>query len=187
MKHRPIIFLGPSLPVAEAREIIDADYRAPLRSGDLDSIACAATVGVIDGVLDRTARTGTAEIRRTLARGICILGAASTGALIASRVRHARLQGFGRVCEFLAQCPEEAEDLIAVLYAEHDNSQLTEPLINAVLSCIDACTSAGVPTNNLSSLVRRFRSIPVPDRSHDALQATLHDVLADAGQTSRYR
>ena len=180
MKHRPIIFLGPSLPVAEARKIIDADYRAPLRSGDLDGIGCAAMVGVIDGVLDRTHRIGTSEIHRALERGICILGAASTGALIASRVPHTRLQGVGRINDFMALCPEEAEDLVAVLYTEHDHARLTEPLVNAVLSYIDACTSAGIPICDLSVLLRRLRTLPLPDRSRDSLQMALRAVSAEA-------
>ena len=53
-------------------------------------------VGLIDGVLDRTHQIGTSEIRRALERGVFILGAAGTGALIAGRVPHTRLQGVGR-------------------------------------------------------------------------------------------
>ena len=39
-----VVFLGPSLPLAEARSLLTADYRPPLRRGDLDAIAAPAVV-----------------------------------------------------------------------------------------------------------------------------------------------
>src|SRR5262245_30064779 len=31
---RPIVFLGPSIRESDARQVLDADYRAPIRRGD---------------------------------------------------------------------------------------------------------------------------------------------------------
>ena len=70
-----------------------------------------------------------------------------------------------------------------MLYAEHDHARLTEPLVNAVLRYIDACTSVGVPTCDLSVLLRRLRSLPLPERSRDTLQMVLRDVSAESGRS----
>jgi hypothetical protein len=46
---RPVVFLGPSLPRPVAEAILEADYRPPVRRGDLDDVGQARTVLLIDG------------------------------------------------------------------------------------------------------------------------------------------
>ena len=48
-----VIFLGPSLPIAEAREILDAIYLPPAKQADLISAVTTYkpdAIGLIDGV-----------------------------------------------------------------------------------------------------------------------------------------
>ena len=46
---RPVVFLGPSTPLEAARAILDADYRRPVRRGDLERLPPGQIVGIIDG------------------------------------------------------------------------------------------------------------------------------------------
>src|SRR3569833_3101571 len=80
----PVVFHGPSLPLAEAHSLPAANYRPPLRRGDLDAIAAPAVVAVVDGVLEPEARLPPEEARRAAERGLCLFGAASVGALLAA-------------------------------------------------------------------------------------------------------
>ena len=43
----PIVFLGPSLERARASCILQADYRPPVKRGDLDALQGPATVAII--------------------------------------------------------------------------------------------------------------------------------------------
>ncbi len=47
-----VVFIGPSLPLAEAREILDADYHPPIARGDITALLNDPPdiIGIIDGV-----------------------------------------------------------------------------------------------------------------------------------------
>jgi hypothetical protein len=177
---KPIIFLGPSLPRVEATTILDADYRPPLSIGDLDDINSQAIVGIVDGVLD-AARLPLAEAQRAIDRGVSILGAASTGALLASDCRLSGIVGLGRVFTFLSRFSGNREDLIASLYAEHDNTLLTVPLINVVLAY------PGLRLADAQTLATSLCDIPMESRSLDRINdriLDLHPPLAGLPQLS---
>jgi ribosomal protein S12 methylthiotransferase accessory factor len=75
--HSRIVF-GPSLSLDEAKLILlDVDYRAPIKRGDLDGIASGSVVGNIDGVF----AISPGEIREAVDYGIDVYGAASMAAL----------------------------------------------------------------------------------------------------------
>src|SRR5436305_8306237 len=87
MPSERIVFVGPSIPLARARlSLPDAEYRPPIRRGDLDGIAPGAVVGVIDGVFAQTLAISPGEIREAIDSGVAVYGAASMGALRAAEV-----------------------------------------------------------------------------------------------------
>ncbi len=49
----PIVFIGPSMSLKAARQILDADYRAPAKRGDSEGLESGMGVGLIDGVFDQ--------------------------------------------------------------------------------------------------------------------------------------
>src|SRR5580700_9812280 len=57
----PIVFLGPSLPQEEALRIVKAEYRPPIRRGDLDGIPAGSIVAIIDGVFDQSLAVSATE------------------------------------------------------------------------------------------------------------------------------
>ncbi|MDW9237092.1 putative tfuA domain protein core [Burkholderia thailandensis] len=61
--------MGPSLSHDDARGILDAEYRPPIRRGDLDGFGQGIIVAIIDGVFDQQLAVTPSELRAALARG----------------------------------------------------------------------------------------------------------------------
>lgn len=174
----PIVFIGPSLPLEEAEGLLVAEFRAPLRAGDLDQVPDRALVGIVDGVLEPSCRLCASEVKRAAERGVQLYGAASTGALLAVTTPH--VEGLGRIAGLLRRYQlQSAQDLISVLYSEHDNERLTEPLVHAVLWAEDR----GYPTEEF---LTRLRKIPLPQRSPENLVRCAAEVFGEAHPQLRF-
>jgi ribosomal protein S12 methylthiotransferase accessory factor len=126
--RRPIVFTGPSLAQDEAHGILDAEYRPPIRRGDLEMVAGGSTVVIIDGVFDQHLAVSPTEIREALARGVEIFGASSMGALRAVEVPG--VTGVGRVFEMYARGEIEDDDEVAIEFDPRNLRQICEPLVN---------------------------------------------------------
>lgn len=174
MSPRPIIFLGPSLSRAEARAIVDADFRPPLRAGDLEALPDGSIVGIVDGVLDASSRLPPCEAVRAIARCEQLYGAASTGALLAAQLRDTPFIGLGRVFELVDRHPEAADDLVAVFYVDPEGPALTEPLANAVLSFIDRWRPHD--SRLVDELIEALRAIPIEKWAKPTVEDCLRDL-----------
>ena len=85
---KPVVFLGPSLPGAAARMILDADYRPPAQRGDILGAARdgARLIGLVDGFFHGVPAVWHKEILFALEQGAQVWGAASMGALRAAEL-----------------------------------------------------------------------------------------------------
>lgn len=175
MSPLPIVYLGPSLSRTEARTILSADFRPPLRSGDLDALPCYTVVGIVDGVLDAQSRLRPCEAIHALGRGIRLFGAASTGALLAAQLRTTGFVGIGRIFKLVALHPDVADDLVAVMYAEHDDTALTEPLVNAVLAFLENRNLAD--RRPVGEVIAALRTIPLHERTSIAVECRLQSLF----------
>lgn len=175
MSPLPIVYLGPSLPRTDARTILSADFRPPLRTGDLDALPCYSVVGIVDGVLDAQSRLCPSEAMRALGRGIRLFGAASTGALLAAQLRNTGFVGIGRVFRLVALHPDVADDLVAISYAAHDDTALTEPLVNAVLAFLENRNLAD--RRPVGEVIAALRTIPLHERTNIAVESRLQSLF----------
>jgi len=75
-KKKIIVFTGPSLSVEEASIILEADYRAPIKRGDIiEAIKDSPEViGIIDGVFHQQPAVSHREILEALKKGIKVVG-----------------------------------------------------------------------------------------------------------------
>src|SRR4051812_34796576 len=104
-----VVFLGPSLPLEHAKRTLPgADYRPPIKRGDLDAIPGGTIVGMIDGVFGQTLAISPEEIREAVDRGVTIYGSSSMGALRAAEVRG--VLGVGRIFEMYRSGAIERDD-----------------------------------------------------------------------------
>ena len=90
------VFLGPSLPIAEARQVLpQAVYHPPAAVGDVYRVAASgdcSVLALIDGLFQSVPAVWHKEILFALELGLRVFGASSMGAL-----RAAELDVFGMV------------------------------------------------------------------------------------------
>jgi hypothetical protein len=125
----PIVYLGPSLSLDSARHLLAADYRPPVRRGDLPE-RYGGTVIIIDGEFRQSLAVSPNEILRLLDRGTRVLGAASMGALRAVELGPFGMIGVGWVYDAYRCGRIQADDEVAVTYAIDGFRCLTVPLVN---------------------------------------------------------
>lgn len=87
-KNPAIVFLGPTLPVRDAKRLLAADYRPPARQGDVFRAIDDApdTILLIDGVFEAVPSVWHHELIAAVASGIRVFGACSMGALRAAEL-----------------------------------------------------------------------------------------------------
>ncbi len=94
-----IVFLGPTLPLAEARALLpSAQFRPPVAMGDVYRLVRPAAgrpparIAIIDGLFEQVPAVWHKELLYAMERGVEVSGAASMGAL-----RAAELHAFGMI------------------------------------------------------------------------------------------
>ena len=95
-----VIFLGPSLPLEEARQILDAVYLPPAQQADIVSVVGMHrpdVIGLVDGEFGQSLSVWHKEILYALDRGIHVFGASSMGALRAAETDMFGMIGVGEV------------------------------------------------------------------------------------------
>lgn len=149
------VFLGPSLPLTEARQICAAVYLPPVRLGDVHrcvEFGGATAIGIIDGYFERVPAVWHKEILWALASGVAVAGAASMGALRAAELAPFGMQGIGRIFEAYARGvfppfdsePFEDDDEVAVVHGPAEAGWMaTEAMVN-IRATLAAAAAAGI-------------------------------------------
>lgn len=118
-RDRPIVFLGPTLPLVEARNIVDAEFYPPAAQGELFRAARERPPAIllIDGTFLSSPTVWHKEILWALSEGVPVLGAASLGALRAAELTAFGMIGVGEVFQDYYSAALRADDLVAVQFA----------------------------------------------------------------------
>lgn len=152
------MFLGPSLPIDEARRIVpDAIFLPPARQADLLSAVInlqPQVVGLIDGVFLNTASVWHKEILRALEWGVHVLGASSMGALRAAETACYGMVGIGEVYHSYACGELMDDDEVALTHGPEEDGyrKFSEPMVN-VRATLAAAQAAHVIDAKDASLV----------------------------------
>jgi hypothetical protein len=180
---RAVIFLGPTLALEEAREVLDATYLPPASQGDVFRAVAtsdADVVGIIDGNFSEVPAVWHKELLWAMSQGVRVIGAASMGALRAAELADFGMIGEGRV--FAAyrsgvlapyEAPFEDDDEVAVVHAPAELGH--RPLSDALVDI--RCTVARAAQEGVISAALRDRLVQLgkarfyPERSYDALIA----------------
>src|SRR5262249_22679622 len=119
---RVFVFLGPTLPVGRARELLDAVYLPPVQQGDVLRLLGRAprVIGIVDGYFDTVPAVWHKEILLAMAEGVHVFGAASMGALRAAELHPFGMVGVGRVFECYRDGVLTADDEVAVAHGPGD-------------------------------------------------------------------
>jgi hypothetical protein len=173
-----VIFLGPSLPVEEARVILDADYRPPVKRGDIAAIPPEVdVVGIIDGVLLNDAAVGHREILSLLDRGVKVFGASSMGALRAAELADFGMVGIGRIYEEYASGRVEGDDEVVLSFDPFSLLPLSEPLINIRLNLQKARVAGVIGPETEIALMSEMKKVFYPLRNFSLLSEMAEKLL----------
>ncbi len=186
-----VVFSGPSLELAAARSILDADYRPPVANGDVVRAvrSGARAIGIVDGAFEWTLSVWHKEILWALAEGVHVLGAASMGALRAVELAPFGMRGIGRVYELYRDGVLEDDDEVAVVHAPGDGYEAASDAMIDIRCTLCSAARDGViadhtrrrlteiaksrfyPDRHYGSIVDAARSEGLPEAELDALEA----------------
>jgi hypothetical protein len=180
MSGEPIVYLGPSLPVEEAERLLAADYRPPVKRGDLPASVDGRLVIIIDGEFGQNLSVSPKEILKLLDQGTRVMGASSMGALRAAELHPFGMEGCGWVFENYRSGRIVGDDEVALAYSPFDARPLTIPLVN-VRYWLNQLNAAGVidrPTAR--RLLNRARRIFFAERTPERLEEEFAAVVGEA-------
>lgn len=192
-----VVFLGPTLPVEEARRTLDAVYLPPVRQGDIWRLTSAfrpSAIGIVDGYFERVPAVWHKEILWALRQGIPVVGAASMGALRAIELLAFGMLGIGKVFEAYRSGrlppdtePFEDDDEVAVVHGPAESGYLaSDALVNMRFTLARACAEGVIDAAERDTLIRLAKGIFYKDRSYDELlRRATGDVPAEALATLR--
>jgi hypothetical protein len=177
-----VVYLGPSLPEAKARAILEADYRPPIRRGDLKKAVKdgARIVGIIDGTFYSGSPVAHKEILDVLKKGITVVGGSSMGALRASELDVFGMIGVGRVYECYRSGRIVADDEVAVTYNPVTGEQMSEPLVNVRYQLKSAENEGIVTKDERTAVLSMVADIYYPGRTYTKITglATEKNILS---------
>lgn len=165
-----VVFLGPSLTLERAREVLpSARYLPPARQGDVfRALADTPRVLVlIDGVFESVPSVWHHELRAALGGGVHVIGASSMGALRAAELRDEGMRPVGRIARSYADGSRVDDADVALLHADADDGfrGLTVPLVN-VEATVAVCVRRRLLTSREArALLRTARATFFKDRS----------------------
>ncbi|MFG3438818.1 TfuA-like protein [Nonomuraea sp. NPDC047897] len=191
-RRPPVVFLGPTLPVAEAARILAADYRPPAELGSVYRAARErpAAIGIVDGYFERVPAVWHKEILYALSLGVRVYGAASMGALRAAELAEFGMIPVGEVAEQYRRGVLTDDDEVAVLHAPTQGGYrpLSEPMVNIRATLAAAVRETVVGEEVAAALAALAKDMFYPDREWGALldRAGADDPAA-AAQLARLR
>jgi hypothetical protein len=142
-----IVFVGPSLPAAEASALLACELRPPARQGDVFRALGEQpdALVLLDGVFESVPSVWHHELRAALEAGVAVFGAASMGALRAAELHPLGMRGVGRIFEAYREgrLVDDAEVALLHAPAERGFRALTVPLVQ-VRAAADRALGRGV-------------------------------------------
>lgn len=168
-----LVFLGPTLPRAQAEQLLNAIYLPPAAQSDLISALHKYqpdVIALIDGVFFNSPSVWHKEILYALKQGVAVYGASSMGALRAAETDNFGMIGFGRIYQQYAD-GELDDDEVALVYdsAEQGYRPLSEPMVN-VRATFDHAHRQGILNNSeLEQLIAISKSIYFAERTFQSI------------------
>ena len=189
---RTCVFLGPTLPLAEAEKILPmADFLPPVSVGD---VLRAVRDGyenlvLVDGYFHGVPSVWHKEIMYALSLDIGVVGCSSMGALRAAELWPYGMAGSGRIFEAYRDGTYESDDEVAVLHGDEESGYrcASEPLVN-IRHGLDLARRAGVLSAALErQLVGRAKGLFYADRHWARVVADLASLTRSEDKAGRLR
>jgi TfuA protein len=188
----PVIFLGPSLSHEKAREIFaDADFRPPAKKGDLLKLAAnpdVKMVGLVDGVFLQDYPPTPIEVYQLARReGVLLAGAASLGALRAVELEKFGMVGIGRIFELYKKGKVNADDEVAVTFADGDFRVQSEAMIDIRYNLYLAKKLGVISEATKRALASVAKGIYFPHRNYQDIIDETKRAYTELGDIENFR
>ena len=169
-----IIFLGPTMDVVEAQQILDADYRPPAKKGDFLGLATMPEgkhfVGFIDGVFLHDYPPSPIEVYQLLLKkNFFLAGSSSLGALRAVELEKYGMIGIGKVFELYKKGIIFADDEVAVTYAPGDYKLQSEAMVDVRFNIFLARKRGIISEFCRSLLTKEAKALYFPYRTYETI------------------
>lgn len=191
MSSQVIAFLGPTLPTAEARQHLDADYRPPVAQGDVLRAVTErpAAILLIDGYFANMPSVWHKEVLFALKEGIPVLGAASMGALRAAELHSFGMTGVGDIFEAYLDGRLEDDDEVAIIHgpAELGYPALSEAMVNIRRTLSDAFAGKIIGAFTRQNLQRIAKDLPYRERNYGRVLREAAEEGLDEAELERFR
>lgn len=192
-KKRIVVFIGPSLSLNEAREILDAEYYPPVARDDVAILLNDPPdiIGIIDGVFHQQPAVSHREILRALEAGVIIVGGSSMGALRSAELDYAGMIGIGNVYRNYRDGVIESDDDVAIVFNPETHELLSEALVSMNHNFQMAEKEGIITASDVKNLYETAKKIYYPQRTYtrvlkdsnleDDKKKELKDYLANNG------
>ena len=165
---RCIIFVGPTISLAEAKNILpDAEYFPPARQSDFLSIVRERKpdiIGLIDGEFSQSLAVWHKEILDALARGIHVYGSSSMGAIRAAECADFGMVGIGHVARAFSSYQYTNDDTVALCY-DSDYKKISEPLCNILFTTAKMVSNKAITKEQAEKVQKRAERLYYPERT----------------------
>lgn len=166
-----VIYTGLSISFDEAKNILDADYKPPIKRGDinnlLDKREDVEIIGIIDGVFHQSPAVSHKEILRALKNDITVVGGASMGALRACELYPYGMIGIGNIFEDYKNGIIESDDDVAVSLNPTTYEQISDSWINMKYNFQQAQDANIITCKETENLLATAKEIYYPRRSFE--------------------
>jgi hypothetical protein len=192
-KKRIVVFIGPSLSLNEAWEILDAEYYPPVARDDVAILLNDPPdiIGIIDGVFHQQPAVSHREILRALEAGVIIVGGSSMGALRSAELDYAGMIGIGEVYQSYRDGIIESDDDVAIVFNPETHELLSEALVSMNHNFQMAEKEGIITSSDVKNLYETAKKIYYPQRTYirvlkdsnleDDKKKELEDYLANNG------
>jgi hypothetical protein len=166
------VFLGPTLPLAEARGLLpEATWLPPAAVGDIYRLASApnppTAIALVDGLFEQVPSVWHKEILFALSRGIPVYGSSSMGALRACELADFGMVGVGGIFEAYRRGELEDDDEVAITHAPAEEN--FRPMSEAMVNLRDGLTRAEqagvISPDTHQRLLGAAKALYYPERS----------------------
>ncbi|WP_163267698.1 TfuA-like protein [Chelativorans alearense] len=169
-----LVFLGPTLPLAEAQQVLDAVYLRPAAQGDIVLAAHAfrpRAMILIDGQFEDRPAVRHKEILWAMAQGIRMIGTASMGALRAAELHEFGMIGIGLIYRWYRRWTLAPDDAVAVQSApaELDFLPLTDAMIDLQATFSKLMRDKLISPEDRCKLTQTARNMNFRDRTLKAV------------------
>ncbi|MEU0984711.1 TfuA-like protein [Streptomyces griseus] len=175
---RVTVFLGPSLPVEQARERLPgAEFLPPVERGDIDALMARVNppthIGIVDGKFLQSFSISPKEILKAMDRGVATYGSSSMGALRAAELDDFGMTGVGTVYGMYASGDIEDDDEVAITFDPESLRPICEPMVNIRVAAAEAVHREIVAVEHAELFLATAKALYFPQRTSTA---ALHEL-----------